>query len=204
MEISRNGNLLVATAYGDDHTTNCIRVWNLHDSTYETQRGGFHNVLAESNTTNSQEDAFLVASVYQPDSFHVWSSASQNNRLRQRNDVLQHHHHPEQQQEQQPPPPSLLQERRRFSNAYPHELAFSTDGTMVASVDDFRSIKIWRIQDGKLLSTIYEHDTVSLYAMCVCPNTRTIGAIARTRVGAISRNQNSLRLFQVYHDKDED
>jgi WD40 repeat protein len=189
MEISRGGKHLVATAYGEDHTYNCIRIWNLDDSTYETKRGGLHNVLGESVT---DEDAFLVASVYQADSFHVWSSAKQEYKRRRG----EFHHEPQERQQRQ--------YRRRFANTYSHELAFFTGGSKVASVDDFRSIKIWRTQDGKLLSTFYEQDAVALYAISVCRNTRTMGAIVRTRVGAQSRNRNAVRLFQVHKDGDGD
>jgi len=188
MEISRNGKHLVATAHGDDDTSNYIRVWNVHDSSFETKGGGFHNVLAEST---SSQDSFMVASVYRPDSFHLWISAFPNNKRRRKEYFDQ----------------TLLErgvEHRRFSNAYPHELAFSTDGSKVASVDDFRSIKIWRTRDGKLLSTVHELDALSLYAMSVCPHSRTIGTIARTRVGRISRNQNVVRLFHLPRDEDTD
>ena len=192
MEISRNGTYLVSTASGEDHTSNSIRVWNLEDSTYESQRGGFHNVLTEQSA--SQEASFLVASVYQPDSFHIWSSSSAEKKRRRRD--LPHHERRSGSQTQE--------RRRRFSNTYPHQLAFSKDGFKVASVDDFRSIKIWRTHSGTLLSTIQEPDAVALYAMSWCPTMRTIGTIARTRqVGAISRNLNSVRLFHVPKDDDD-
>ena len=208
MELSKNGTYVVSTAYGDDHTSNCIRVWNLEDSTYESQCGGFHNVVAEASSSSQDEDgdaSFLIASVYQPDSFHVWSTSSASETKKRRwRDIPPPPHG---QEEPRRTTPLHERRRRRFANAYPHELAFSMDGgSKVASVDDYRSIKIWRTHHdthgNNLLSTIHEPDAVALYAMSWCPTARVIGAIARTRVGAISRNQNSIRLFQVPSDDD--
>lgn len=177
MEIAKDGRTLAAAVSDDDnHNSNCVRVWNLEDSTYETKRGGFHNVLSESNN-----GGFVAASVYQPESFNIWSATSECKRRRTNNI-----------------------QSRRFLNAYPHEIAFSEDGSKVASVDDFQSIKIWRVQDGKLLSTFHDESAVSLHAISICPNSRTLGAISRTRIGAISRKQNLVRLFQLHHDHSDD
>lgn len=43
--------------------------------------------------------------------------------------------------------------RRTFRNISPYEIRISTNGRKVASVDDFSRVKVWRIEDGKLLST---------------------------------------------------
>lgn len=44
-------------------------------------------------------------------------------------------------------------ERKIFCNASPYEIQFSPDGTKIASVDDFNTVKVWRISDGVLLKT---------------------------------------------------
>jgi WD40 repeat protein len=43
--------------------------------------------------------------------------------------------------------------RRSFKNISPYEIRISSNGTKVASVDDFCTVKVWRISDGRLLST---------------------------------------------------
>lgn len=44
-------------------------------------------------------------------------------------------------------------ERKIFQNTSPYEIQFSPDGTKIASVDDFNTVKVWRISDGVLLKT---------------------------------------------------
>ena len=44
-------------------------------------------------------------------------------------------------------------ERKIFQNKSPYEIQFSPDGTKIASVDDFNTVKVWRISDGFLLKT---------------------------------------------------
>ncbi len=43
--------------------------------------------------------------------------------------------------------------RKIFQNTSPYEIQFSPDGTKIASVDDFNTVKVWRISDGFLLKT---------------------------------------------------
>ena len=44
-------------------------------------------------------------------------------------------------------------DRKIFKNTSPYEIRFSPDGTKIASVDDFNTVKVWRISDGVLLKT---------------------------------------------------
>jgi len=45
------------------------------------------------------------------------------------------------------------QDRKVFRNTSPYEIRFSPDGTKIASVDDFNTVKVWRVSDGVLLKT---------------------------------------------------
>ncbi len=49
-------------------------------------------------------------------------------------------------------------DRQIFCNTSPYEIQFSPDGTKIASVDDFNTVKVWRISDGKILKTFSGHD----------------------------------------------
>jgi len=180
MEISNDGKTLVASSYGDDSSTSsCLRVWNLEDGSFATRRGGLHNVVAEIRDPERCGADFLVASVYQSDSFNVWSTDARKSIKRQKtpSEGLGH----------------------SFRNAYPHEIAFSFDGSRVASVDEFGVIKLWNVQDGSLLSTFHDESAISLHAVSICTSPRMVGIIPSTRIGAISRKQNLLRIFQVNH-----
>jgi len=48
---------------------------------------------------------------------------------------------------------SSPQDRKVFRNTSPYEIRFSPDGSKIASVDDFNTVKVWRISDGVLLKT---------------------------------------------------
>jgi len=48
---------------------------------------------------------------------------------------------------------SSPRERKVFRNTHPYEIRFSPDGSKIASVDDFNTVKVWRLSDGKLLKT---------------------------------------------------
>ena len=48
---------------------------------------------------------------------------------------------------------SSPKDRKVFDNTSPYEIRFSPDGSKVASVDDFNTVKVWRISDGVLLKT---------------------------------------------------
>jgi WD40 repeat protein len=48
---------------------------------------------------------------------------------------------------------SSPKDRRVFRNTSPYEIRFSPDGSKIASVDDFNTVKVWRISDGVLLKT---------------------------------------------------
>jgi len=44
-------------------------------------------------------------------------------------------------------------DRKVFRNSSPYEIRFSPDGSKIASVDNFNTVKVWRISDGVLLKT---------------------------------------------------
>jgi WD40 repeat protein len=48
---------------------------------------------------------------------------------------------------------SSPRERMVFRNTHPYEIQFSPDGSKIASVDDFNTVKVWRLSDGELLKT---------------------------------------------------
>ena len=49
-------------------------------------------------------------------------------------------------------------DRQIFCNTSPYEIHFCPDGNKIASVDDFNTVKVWRISDGKLLKTFSGQD----------------------------------------------
>jgi WD40 repeat protein len=143
-----------------------IKVWKLADGTFERWKGGHFNAISSSNNNN---DGVQVASVHGEDHcFRVWTM--------QTND------------------PSNSSPSREFENIHPHEIAFSPNGRRVASVDDFRAVKIWSVEDGSLLSTledskVFSFHFFSYHGITFSPDSKTIAVV--------SRNHNLVRLFQT-------
>lgn len=187
MEISSNGQFLLTEAHSDDSSTssNCLRIWNLEKGTSQTLRGGSHTIFAQSRI---KDEGFHVASVNHsdPSRCHVWKV----------------HGHDKERFAHSPSLQEANLKKICIPNVYPYEIAFSEDGSKISSVDDFRSIKIWRLVDGKHLSTFHEQNVLSIRSLAFCPKTHTVGAIVRTtRSGAISRTQNVLGLLQMVHEE---
>jgi WD40 repeat protein len=141
-----------------------IKVWNLTDGTFERWKGGYYNAI--SPACNS-DGGVQVASVHGEDhAFRVWNTQTSN--------------------------PSS--QTRQFDNIHPHEITFSPNGQKVASVDDFRAVKIWSVEDGSLLSTLEDSKVLSFHifsyhGITFSPDSNIIAVV--------SRNKNLVRLFHT-------
>ena len=79
--------------------------------------------------------------------------------------------------------------RRTCAHSKPHRIEFSPNGDKLASIDIYRNIKVWATKDGSLLSELEDKSLFAFHEVRFSPDART--------VGAISRHQNMIRLFQT-------
>lgn len=171
LRTSQDGRYLVTTCATKGlkiwslETGRCIQKWE--GKAYNTVRICSHDHVMGAGTIKEEKESFLqIASIETQKTFSVWKASFDSSTSAV----------------------ALTSSRRfkRFENLSPYEIRFSSNGKKVASVDDFKAVKVWNTNNGTLVSSFEDASLFPIHEIAFAKN--------RT-VAAVSRYHNAIHLF---------